>query len=176
MRIIHGSLQGRKIIAPKNLPVRPTTDFAKEGLFNFLDNTINFENLKVLDLFSGTGNITYEFASRGAGEITNVDTNYHCVTFIRETIEKFGLKNIKVIKNDVFRFLGFCRESYDLIFADPPYDLIRIELIPRIVFEKNILNKGGLLVVEHSEQTDLSGSSHFIEKRTYGKVNFSIFS
>ena len=176
MRIIHGSLQGRKIIAPKNLPVRPTTDFAKEGLFNFLDNTIHFENIKVLDLFSGTGNITYEFASRGAGDITSVDDNYHCVTFIRKTIEKFGLENVKVIKNDVFRFLGFCRESYDLIFADPPYDLLRTTLIPKIVFEKNLLNKGGFLVVEHSDQTNLSDSTHFVEKRTYGKVNFSIFS
>ena len=175
MRIIRGNLQGRKIIAPKNLPVRPTTDFAKEGLFNFLENTIDFENLKVLDLFSGTGNITYEFASRGAGDITSVDSNFHCVTFIRNTIEKFGLKNVKVIKNDVFRFLGFCRESYDLIFADPPYDMVRTELIPEIVFKKELLKKEGFLIVEHSDQTDLSASPRFVEKRMYGKVNFSIF-
>jgi len=175
VRIISGKLKGRSIAAPANLPVRPTTDFAKESLFNILSNRIEYEELIVLDLFCGTGNISYEFASRGVGSITAVDDNFKCSSFVKETAEKFQLTNIKVVKYDVFRFLKSTPFSFDIIFADPPYEMDKIESIANIVFEKKLLNSKGWLIIEHSDKTKLSALPFFYEARSYGKVNFSIF-
>lgn len=175
MRIISGKHRGRKIISPKNLPVRPTTDLSKESLFNILNNYFNFEDNKVLDLFSGTGNITYEFASRYCVDITAVDKNYKCFSFIKETVEKLGFENIKVVKSDVFKFLKYCNSKFDIIFADPPYDMEGLKNIPSIIFENNLLEKDGWLIVEHSISMDFSESRNFHDKRNYGQSVFSIF-
>lgn len=175
MRIISGTHKSRSIKAPKNLPVRPTTDFAKESLFNILNNNFDFTSLKVLDLFSGTGNISYEFASRGFAEITAVESNYNCYSFIKKTAAELDFKNMKVVKNDVFSFLKNCMEKYDLIFADPPYEMEGIEKIPALIFENNLLNDNGWLIIEHSAQTKYTDQQRLLQKRNYGKVNFSIF-
>jgi 16S rRNA (guanine966-N2)-methyltransferase len=175
IRIISGTHKSRVIHAPKNLPVRPTTDFAKESLFNILNNHFEFENVKVLDLFAGTGNITYEFLSRGCSDIISVDESYPCCTFIKKTIEAIKLPKARVIKADAFSFLKNNLETYDIIFTDPPYDLDKIPLLAPLVFEKKLLRENGWLIIEHGPSTDLSTQEHFKEKRKYGNVNFSIF-
>lgn len=175
MRIISGKFKGRHINPPKNLPVRPTTDFAKTGLFNIINNNFEVETLKVLDLFTGTGNISYEFVSRGCADITCVDLNFQCVRFVQESLSSLDAPKAKVIKYDVFRFLKICNETYDFIFADPPYDLEEGKTIPDLVFEKNLLNPGGWLVVEHASDFHFKGHPHLKEERDYGKVAFSIF-
>ncbi len=177
MRIISGTQKGRKIYPPKNIPVRPTTDFAKEGLFNILNNFIDFEGLKVLDLFCGTGNITYEFASRESSDITSVDDNYQCCEFVKKTISEFKMTQVRVIKSDVFSFLKKTANSYQLIFADPPYEmeLEKFELIPELIFSKNILQPEGMLIIEHGVRTDFSKHQYFFDHRKYGNVNFSFF-
>lgn len=175
MRIIGGSLRGLRLNPPKNLPVRPTTDLAKEALFNILQNQIEFEGLRVLDLFSGTGNISLEFASRGAEQVISVDRSIHCVHYLKDTSRQHGLNHIKVYKDDVFKYLQHETEQFDLIFADPPYDLNRIPEIPKIIFEKNILALGGLLIVEHQSLQNLSNHPAFIEQRKYGHSSFSFF-
>jgi 16S rRNA (guanine966-N2)-methyltransferase len=175
VRIISGSHKGRIIHPPKNIDLRPTTDFAKESLFNILNNRIYFEDCSVLDLFCGTGNISFEFASRGAKNITAVDLNFNCVGFIKSEASKLEFKQLYALKSDVFKFLKSCSNKYDLIFADPPYDLANIEEIHSLVMEKELLNKGGSLIIEHGKQTDLGTKPYFKEKRNYGAVNFSIF-
>jgi 16S rRNA (guanine966-N2)-methyltransferase len=176
MRIIRGFLKGRRINPPGNLPVRPTTDFAKEGLFNYLENKIELDGLKVLDLFSGTGNISLEFISRGASEVTSVDGSFKCTSFLKKTTTELNIKNIKISSSDVFRYVGFCKEKYDLIFADPPYDLNNAELLPGIIFSGELLLPGGLFILEHSDDRNFSAHPNFAEQRVYGKVNFSFFS
>ncbi|MFN3556407.1 MAG: RsmD family RNA methyltransferase [Bacteroidales bacterium] len=175
MRIIGGKNQRKQIIAPAKLPVRPTTDMAKEALFNILNNHFDFEQLHVLDLFAGTGNISYEFASRGAQQIIAVDINHHCTGFIRKTAEELGFDQLKVVRADSFQFLGICKVKFDVVFADPPYDLKDIAEIPRRVFEASILNPGAWLVLEHGEHMNLTHLPFFAEKRKYGKVHFSFF-
>lgn len=175
MRIVGGTLKGRRFTAPKNLPVRPTTDMAKEALFNILANRLDLETLNVLDLFSGTGNISLEFASRGAKAITSVDLNYGCVNFLKQTAKDNGLEQIKPIKSDVFKFLNACHEKFDLIFADPPYDISKIPDIAHIVFERNLLNEQGLLIIEHQSMQNLANFTQFTEKRKYGYSTFSFF-
>jgi 16S rRNA (guanine966-N2)-methyltransferase len=175
MRIISGKLRGRNINPPKNLPVRPTTDFAKEGLFNYLNNRIDFEGLKMLDLFSGTGNISLEFASRGVENIISVDMNNKCSSFLKKVSAELKIDNIHVVNQDVFRYLGFCKEKFDLIFADPPYDLNNAELLPKIIFERDLLNKDGLFILEHPKERNFQEYPNFEEQRHYGKVNFSFF-
>lgn len=176
MRIISGTYKGKRLIAPKKLPVRPTTDMAKEALFNILNNNFQFSQLSILDLFSGTGNIAYEFASRGSKEITAVDANYDCVKFIKKTSQELDF-NITTIKSDVFKFLEKAYVKADIIFADPPYDFEEKEFlkIPQIVFEKNLLNQNGQLIIEHSKHTNLSNFPNFIEARRYGGSVFSFF-
>jgi 16S rRNA (guanine966-N2)-methyltransferase len=176
MRIISGTFKGRRIQAPKTLPVRPTTDMSKEALFNILNNQFEFADLKVLDLFSGTGNISYEFASRGSKPITSVDGNFGCVQFIRRTAAAFDM-DIHPIKSDVFSFLEKAKTSFDIIFADPPYDLPQkdFEKITELVFEKEILNEDGLLIIEHSKHTQLDHMSHFSYQKNYGGSVFSFF-
>lgn len=175
MRIIGGFCGGRVIRVNAKLPVRPTTDLAKESLFNILGNHKEFDGLKVLDLFSGTGNITYEFASRGAALVDSVDMNNKCIQFIRATALDFKLTQIQPIQANAFQFLKNARLTYDIIFADPPYESEDIETIPLLVFEKNMLNKGGWLIVEHSKSISFEAHPCFFQARKYGKVNFSIF-
>ncbi len=177
MRIISGQHKGRMLHPPKSLPVRPTTDFAKESLFNILNNHIDFEGLKVLDLFCGTGNITFEFASRGSTDVTSVDSNYQCCEFVKKTISSFEMNQVRVVKSDVFSFLKKNLSTYDLIFADPPYDteLDKFQSIVELVFSKNMLKPGGWLIVEHGERTGFETHPFFSEHRKYGNVNFSFF-
>jgi 16S rRNA (guanine966-N2)-methyltransferase len=175
MRIIGGILKGLRLNPPPNLPVRPTTDLAKEALFNILLNKIEFEDLKVLDLFSGTGNISMEFASRGAKEVISVDRSLLCINYLKDTSRQHKLTHIKTFKADVFKYLQMETEQYDLIFADPPYELNQIPEIPKIIFEKDLLIPGGLLIVEHQSLQNLSNHTAFIEQRTYGQSSFSFF-
>lgn len=175
MRIISGKYKGRKIEPPGKLPVRPTTDFAKEGLFNVLTNMVNFEETEALDLFAGTGNISFELISRGCISVLAVEQNYNCVKFINSMSEKLNEINVRTQSSDVFRFLGFATRSFDLIFADPPFELDNAKLLPGIIFERKLLKPGGLLIIEHSERIDYSVMPHFTQTRHYGKVNFSFF-
>jgi len=175
VRIISGIYKGKVLSPPKNLPTRPTTDFAKTGLFNMLNNRLDYENTTVLDLCSGTGNITFEFLSRGAKHVTSVDQHAACLKYISDTAKELKFDNIKTWKVDLFRFIDKTEEKFDVVFADPPYDAPWIEQINEQVFQKGLLNEGGLLIIEHGSKTDLSGQPHFEETRNYGNVNFSIF-
>ncbi|WP_306350374.1 16S rRNA (guanine(966)-N(2))-methyltransferase RsmD [Flavobacterium sp. '19STA2R22 D10 B1'] len=176
MRIISGKYKGRRISPPKNLPVRPTTDMSKEALFNVLNNYFNFDRLKVLDLFAGTGNISFEFGSRGSDNITSVDGDFGCVKFIKQTAEEFDF-NIAAIKSDVFKFLEKNKATYDIIFADPPYNLDQkeFEKIVLLIFENELLSEDGMMVIEHSKYTKLSHMIHFSFQKNYGGSVFSFF-
>lgn len=176
MRIISGKYKGRRIITPKNLPVRPTTDLSKEALFNILNHQFSFRELKVLDLFAGTGNISYEFSSRGAEPITAVDTDFGCVSFIKKTAQQFEM-DITAIKSDVYKFLERSKIKYDIIFADPPYDFSQeqFDKIYQLIFENELLQDDGLLIIEHSSQTNMEHLEHFSNSRKYGGSVFSFF-
>lgn len=160
---------------PKNVPARPTTDFAKEGLFNMIGNDFNLEEIDVLDLFAGIGGITFEFASRGAKKVVTIEQDYNCVSFIKKTIKELDCKQINIFKNDVFRYLKKYDTQFDIIFADPPYALKNINEIPELVFEKDLLKKNGQLILEHDRKWDFSESPNFVKHRKYSNVNFSIF-
>lgn len=175
MRIIGGRLKGLRLNPPNNLPVRPTTDLAKEALFNILNNLLDFEGLKVLDLFSGTGNIAMEFASRAAESVVAVDRAAQCIYYLKDMAVKHKLPEINTFKADVFKFLAAETDQYDLIFADPPYDLDQIPLIPDAVFSRNLLLPDGLLIIEHPSYQNLSNKIGFSEKRQYGNTAFSFF-
>ncbi|SDL01976.1 16S rRNA (guanine(966)-N(2))-methyltransferase RsmD [Salinimicrobium catena] len=176
MRIVSGTLKGKRIIAPKKLPVRPTTDFAKEALFNILNNQYHFSALKVIDLFSGTGNISYEFASRGAEEIIAVDGHFECVKFINKISQELDLP-IRTVKSDVFKYLKATGEKAHIIFADPPYNFEEdsLQQIVETVFSRELLLEGGSLIIEHHKKIDLSSLDHFSEVRKYGNSVFSFF-
>lgn len=176
MRIISGKYKGRRIFPPKGLPVRPTTDMSKEALFNVLNNHFSFEGLKILDLFAGTGNISYEFASRGSTPITSVDADFGCVKFIKQVATEYDF-NIAATKSDVFTFLERNKATYDIIFADPPYalDQATFEKIILLVFEKNTLQEDGMMIIEHSKYTKLDHMTHFSFKKSYGGSIFSFF-
>lgn len=176
MRIISGKYKGRRISAPKNLPIRPTTDLAKESLFNILNNYYHFDELCVLDLFAGSGSISYEFGSRGSKDITSVDLDYGCVRFIKETSDTFEL-DINAFKSDVFSFLEKSKVGYDLIFADPPYDFSQeqFERIVQIIETNELLLEGGMLVIEHSPHTKLDHLENFSFDKKYGSSIFSFF-
>lgn len=176
MRIISGLYKSRKIIAPKNLPVRPTTDMAKESLFNIINNLYYFDDISVLDLFAGTGNISYEFASRGTEQITCVDQDFGCIKFINKTTEMFEMP-IQTIKSDVFKFLEKASMQSNIIFADPPYNFTdeQFSRIPDLIFQNNLLLDDGLLIVEHSKHTDLSKIENFSYSKNYGGNVFSFF-
>jgi 16S rRNA (guanine966-N2)-methyltransferase len=173
VRIIGGVHKGKNINPPKGLTLRPTTDFAKEALFNILNNKIDFEGIDVLDLFCGLGGISFEFASRGS-HVNSVDANFNCLKFIKSTASDLKL-NIQINKADVFKFLQKELKQYDLIFADPPYDLTNIAQIYELVMEKKLLKENGWLIIEHGPKTNLSALPYFIEHRKYGNVNFSFF-
>ena len=176
MRIISGKLKGRRFTAPKKLPVRPTTDLAKESLFNILNNHFYFHEISVLDLFAGTGGISYEFASRGSETVTAVDGDYGCVSYIKKTSEEFELE-ITAIKSDVYKFLERTHLQSDVIFADPPYAFIQeqFERIATIVFERNLLLEDGFLIIEHAKETKLEHVSNFSFSKSYGGSVFSFF-
>ena len=174
MRIVAGKFRSRRITAPNSLPVRPTTDMAKEALFNILNHRYHFHDIAALDLFSGTGNISYEFASRGTESIVAVDQNFQCTKFISQTSEGFEMP-IQVVKADVFKFLEKTKQPQTIIFADPPYELPNIENIYDLVFEKNCLKPKGILIIEHGSKTDLSAKKYFTGCRKYGNVHFSFF-
>ena len=176
MRIISGSHKGRRLFAPKTLPVRPTTDRSKEALFNILQHQYDWSSIRVLDLFSGTGSISYEFASRGVTEVFSVDINSCCIKFIQQTAQKLDLK-INTIQGDTLKYLTSINMDFDLIFADPPYNIdpkSYIKLV-NIIFENNKLKKNGLLILEHSEQKNLEVHPKFSQARKYGSNIFSFF-
>lgn len=175
MRIIRGIWKGRRINPPKNLPVRPTTDMAKEALFNVLENNYDFEDWTVLDLFAGTGGIGYEFASRGARKVVAVDQNFRCVDFINKTKETLQMEALQAIRADVFSFVNKTLEKFDIIFADPPYDCDELALLPDIIFENALLRDDGLFILEHPGEYHFEAHPHFFQQRKYGKVNFTFF-
>jgi 16S rRNA (guanine(966)-N(2))-methyltransferase RsmD len=176
MRIISGKLKGRRLRAPKNLPVRPTTDMAKEALFNIINNLYYFDAISVIDLFSGTGNISYEFASRGTKSVYAIDANYNCIKYIQNTAKELDL-DISTNKNDVYKFLEKTTMQADIIFADPPYDftLEKFLEIADTIFDKNLLNEEGVLIIEHSKHTDLSTHKNHAYDKRYGGNVFSFF-
>lgn len=174
MRIVGGKFKGKRINAPVFNELRPTTDFAKEALFNILNNKIDFENISMLDLFSGTGSISFEAASRGCTNITCVEQHPKKCAFISKTLKELEVENPLVFTKDVFKFLSNCKIQYDLVFADPPFELKDLEKLPDLVIP-NILNNDGLFVLEHGKKTDFSQHSNFIELRNYGNVYFSFF-
>jgi 16S rRNA (guanine(966)-N(2))-methyltransferase RsmD len=176
MRIISGEYGGRRINPPSKMShTRPTTDIAKEGLFNILQHKISIEGLKTLDLFGGTGSITYELASRGASDLTIVEKDNIMFEFIRKTIRDFRIENIRTVKMDVFKFIEQCEERFDFIFAGPPYALTNIDELPQRIFGKNLLNKGGWFVLEHTPRNDYKTFPHYNTERNYGTTIFSIF-
>jgi len=176
VRIIAGFLKGRRLNIPKNINIRPTTDFAKESLFNIINNKVSsYQNLEVLDLFSGTGSISYEFISRGAKQVFAIEKNFKCISFIKNQIEVLNIKNLKAIKMSAPDFLDICHMQFDIIFADPPYDMKNIEKIAEVVRFNRLLKPEGFLIIEHSKQNNFSELEGFTESRKYGSVNFSFF-
>jgi len=176
MRIIGGEWGGRKIHPPSKMPnTRPTTDIAKEGLFNILQSNRELEGLKTLDLFGGTGSISFELASRGAADLTIVEKDSQMLAFIRKTAETLGLSQMKIIPSDVFRFLKNAREQYDFIFAGPPYALETIDLLPEYIVAGDLLKKNGWFVLEHTPRNNYRGYPLFATERNYGTTIFSIF-
>lgn len=176
MRIIAGDLGGRKINPPAKMPyTRPTTDVAKEGLFNVLQHRIDFDGIKTLDLFGGTGSISYELASRGAGDLTIVEKDHAMFAFIKKTAESLRIENLKFVKMDVFKYLETCPFTYDFIFAGPPYALATIDALPRIIVEKQLLNKNGWFVLEHTPRNDYKQFEKYSFEKNYGTTIFSVF-
>ena len=176
MRIISGIHGGRRIDPPAKMPhTRPTTDIAREGLFNVIQNNLDIESLVTLDLFGGTGCISYELASRGCADLTIVEKDPVMYEFITKTAALLKFENFKVVKSDVFRFINSCSNQYDFIFAGPPYALTNIDDLPKLVFEKKLLNKGGWFVLEHTPRNDYKKMDHFRAERNYGTTIFSIF-
>ncbi|MDD2197751.1 MAG: RsmD family RNA methyltransferase [Bacteroidales bacterium] len=175
MRIVSGEHKGRVFSPPKNFKARPTTDIAKEGLFNIINNYFDFEEIAVLDLFSGTGSISFEFASRGCESIHLVEMNIAHFQFIRKVQHELNFTQIVPIRHDAYKFLKTCKISFDIIFADPPYEFKGIEQIPELVLKNKLLNKEGWLIVEHSKRIDLSELDGYWQTRNYGNVHFSFF-
>jgi 16S rRNA (guanine966-N2)-methyltransferase len=175
VRIISGARKGKRISAPGSLPVRPTTDFAKEALFNILRNHVDFPDITVLDLFAGTGNISYEFASRGAADILAIDSNPACIKFIIHTAQQLEFHMLKAMRSDVFHFLSKSSSVWDIIFADPPFDFERHEELPEVIFENGKLSENGMLIIEHSVKTAFGHHPNHFDTRKYGSVCFSFF-
>lgn len=175
MRIVGGQLKGRIFRPGKSFKARPTTDIAKEALFNILQNRYDISELKILDLFSGTGSISFEFASRECTNITSVELNFNHFRFIKETAKALELDFMRILKFDAFKFAAKTDQKYDLIFADPPFDLRTFEKVPAAVLENDLLNDGGVFILEHPKEFDFSKNPHFLEIRKYGKVNFTFF-
>ena len=174
MRIIRGKYGRRRFDVPKNITARPTTDFARENIFNVIENLIDIDGIEALDLFAGTGAISLELLSRGAARVTAVEKAMTQYAFIRRTAEQLGEQNLNLIKGDVFKFLAAPHEKFDFIFADPPYDLPRFGEIPQLVLQADILKPDGFFIIEHSRAYDFSTIPGFVDHRVYGSVNFSI--
>lgn len=175
MRIIRGKYGHRRFEVPKNITARPTTDFARENLFNVLDNLIDLEGKTALDLFAGTGAVSFELLSRGCREVTAVEMAPVQTAFIKSVQAKLGDNALRVVRGDVFRFISTCRQSFDFIFADPPYDHPRFAEIPELILGSEMVKEGTIVVVEHNKSHDFSQLPGFIQHRAYGSVNFSIF-
>ncbi len=176
MRIISGKYKGRHFYPPTNITARPTTDFAKESLFNVLNNRIDFEDISVLDLFAGTGSIGLECISRGARDVIAVETAGTQLNFIRKICNELQIDNLMLVRGDVFKYMASCRLHFDFIFADPPYQLAELPIVPDKIFEFGLLKPEGIFVLEHSGRQDFESHPHFLEHRRYGSVNFSLFS
>ena len=175
MRIITGIYKGRRFDIPRSFKARPTTDFAKENIFNVLKGYLEFEGCEALDLFSGTGSISLELLSRGCKMVSSVELDREHAAFIRQCVEKLGITNHLLVRGDAFKFMQKCRQKFDFIFADPPYSLDNLAEIPAQVFAHELLKDGGILVLEHGEHHDFSTNPYFFDHRTYGSVNFSLF-
>ena len=175
MRIIRGKYRAKTILPPQGYKARPTTDFAKEGLFNILNNEYEMEGLQVLDLFGGTGAISYEFASRGASRVYCVEMLPLHANFIKSPAARFGIDNLTVVRHNVFEFLEICREKFDLIFADPPYAIDGLADIPDKVFSKDILHPGAYFILEHPEEYNFDSHPYFVKEKKYGNVHFTFF-
>ena len=175
MRIITGIYKGRHFDIPRSFKARPTTDFAKENIFNVLMQYVDFEDAQALDLFSGTGSISLELVSRGCRQVVSVEMDRDHHRFIQECLKKLNTDKCVPIRGDVFRFLKSCKQQYDFIFADPPYALKELPQIPDIIFERQLLKEEGLFVFEHGKDYDFSDHPHFLEHRSYGSVNFTLF-
>ena len=175
MRIIAGSLRGRRLNPPDNLPVRPTTDMARESLFNILNNYVEYEECSVMDLFAGTGAVSMEFVSRGAREVTSIEINNACTDFIKSSAVRIGITNLHVVRADVFDLLKRANRKFDIIFADPPYALESLPQLPDIIFERQVLTEDGIFILEHPREYSFEDHPHFWQHRAYGKVNFTFF-
>lgn len=175
MRIISGTLKGRVVQAPANLPVRPTTDFARTGLFNILSSRVDFDDITFLDLFCGTGIISFEMCSRGCKDVIAVDNNRNCIQFIQSTISSWKIQGMRVIKEDVFKFLNHSKYQSDIIFADPPYAIPEMKKLPGLIIKNQLVKPGGVFILEHGKEHSFEETPHFEEVRNYGNVNFSIF-
>ncbi len=175
MRIIGGRLKGKQIQPPYGYKARPTTDFAKEGLFNVLDNEYEFDGLQVLDLFGGTGAIAFEFASRGARRVYCVEMARENASFIKTEAARLGLDNVTMVRDNVFDFLPICHEKFDIVFADPPYALDDLESIPDKVLGAGILHPDRYLILEHGDEHSFKTHPAFVKEKTYGRVHFSFF-
>ena len=175
MRIVTGIYKGRHFDIPRSFKARPTTDFAKENIFNVLKGYLDFEDAMALDLFAGTGSISYELLSRGCASVVSVELDRDHARFISECLKKLGTNKDVLIRGDVFRFLKSCHQQFDFIFADPPYALPELTKIPSLIFEYGLLKENGIFVFEHGKQNNFSEHPHFVEHRSYGSVNFSIF-
>ena len=175
MRVITGIYKGRHFDIPHNFKARPTTDFAKENIFNVLTRYIDFEDAAALDLFAGTGSISLELLSRGCASVISVEADRDHANFIRQCMKKVGTEGHILIRGDVFRFLKTCRAQFDFIFADPPYDLPELPTVPDLIFQHDLLKPSGVLVFEHGKHNDFSAHPHYVEHRSYGSVNFSVF-
>ncbi len=175
MRIIGGSLKGKEIDPPRNYRARPTTDFAREGLFNILDNEYEMEGLRVLDLFAGTGAVSLEFISRGADHVWCVEMNPQNAAFISSEARRLGVSNLTVVRHNVFDFLPLCTEKFDIVFADPPYALENLQSIPDKVYEAGIVHPGGYFILEHGDEHSFTSHPLFVKEKHYGRVHFSFF-
>lgn len=175
MRIVSGKYKGKRFSPPKKFPSRPTTDFAKESLFNILENQIYWDETKVLDLFAGTGNISIEFLSRGAEQVLSIDSHPVCIRHLSKMQDELGDEKWQILRKDAFKFLESCSKQFDLIFADPPFGLKGVEQLPSLIFERNLLSKDGLLIIEHGQESDFSDLDEFEDIRNYGGVFFSFF-
>lgn len=176
MRIVGGDFSGRKFSPPSGIPARPTTDVAKEGLFNTLENMMDIEGIKTCDIFGGTGSISYELASRGAADLTLIERDTTSINFIKKTAQAIGIENkMQIIKGDVFKFMKQNKEQYNFIFAGPPYALETIDSIPVIIFEKQMLLPNGIFVLEHTPRNDYQQHLNFLKMKNYGTTVFSFF-
>lgn len=176
MRIIGGEYKRRRFEIPKTFKARPTTDFAKENLFNILVNHLDFEDgLTALDLFAGTGSITIELLSRGCSKVVSVEKENAHFSFINKVVRELKTDKCFPLRGDVFRFITGCKQQFDFIFADPPYDLIELESIPDLIFQYNLLKDDGIFVLEHGKNSNFENHPHFFDRRAYGSVNFSFF-